>query len=48
MNLLTNANKFTQNGVISVHCAHDIVSMEEHYIKVFVKDEGIGISQVDQ
>jgi two-component system sensor histidine kinase EvgS len=48
MNLLTNANKFTQNGVIKVHCAHEINSTQEHYLKVYVKDKGIGISESDQ
>ena len=47
MNLLTNANKFTQNGVIQVKCEHEIVTMTEHYLRILVIDQGIGISEAD-
>ena len=48
MNLLTNANKFTQNGAITVHCDIDKDSKLEKYLKVTVQDQGIGISLNDQ
>jgi signal transduction histidine kinase len=43
LNLLINANKFSNNGVITVTC-----EMEQNVIKIKVRDEGIGIKQEDQ
>jgi two-component system, sensor histidine kinase len=43
LNLLINANKFTQGGSITVYC-----SKSGEKLKILVKDDGIGIKEQDQ
>ena len=43
LNLLVNANKFTNNGMIWVKCF-----MKDKLIKISVKDDGIGIKPEEQ
>ena len=43
LNLLTNANKFTENGLIEVTLACQLLDI----LKVTVSDEGIGIEEAD-
>ncbi len=43
-NLVSNAEKFTDTGAVSVHCRHAIKNDETHLI-IQVSDTGIGMSQ---
>lgn len=47
MNILGNANKFTENGRISVHVATQPVDAEQILLNVSVQDSGVGISEAD-
>lgn len=48
MNLISNALKFTKNGIVNVSI--NLVKVEDmsHYIEFKIKDNGIGIAEVDQ
>ena len=45
LNLLVNANKFSNNGEISVHC--ELIE-NSNFIKISVRDRGIGIKDEDK
>jgi anti-sigma regulatory factor (Ser/Thr protein kinase) len=45
LNLLTNANKFTKDGTITVFCS---TSRSSKQLIIKVKDEGIGIKEEDR
>ena len=46
-NLITNANKFTSNGNISIE-TRTTIENNKRYFQVFVSDTGIGISEKEQ
>jgi two-component system, sensor histidine kinase and response regulator len=46
LNLLVNANKFTEGGKISVF-VRTLVNQRPHKLKFVVKDEGIGVKPED-
>jgi two-component system sensor histidine kinase BarA len=46
-NIIGNANKFTENGIIAITANIEVVSEYEMNLKVEIKDNGIGIAQND-
>jgi two-component system sensor histidine kinase BarA len=46
-NILGNANKFTENGIIAITANIEVTSEYEMNLKVEIKDNGIGIAQND-
>lgn len=46
-NILGNANKFTQNGTISIHIDYETLSEYEISLTVRIDDNGIGIAESD-
>jgi signal transduction histidine kinase len=47
LNLLTNANKFTEGGNIVIECDKDYSNLPDMFLKVKVKDQGLGIKSED-
>ena len=47
MNILGNANKFTENGQISVHASAECVDEDTVVLKTQITDSGVGISKSD-
>ncbi len=48
MNLVSNALKFTKDGIVEVIAKVDRIEGTEHFINFQVKDNGIGIAKEDQ
>ena len=48
MNLISNALKFTKNGAVSVSINLVKIEDKSHFIEFKIKDNGIGIAEVDQ
>jgi two-component system, sensor histidine kinase len=47
-NLLSNADKFTKNGTITITISHRKVIKNKYLIKISIKDTGIGIKKSEQ
>jgi CheY-like chemotaxis protein/anti-sigma regulatory factor (Ser/Thr protein kinase) len=48
MNLVSNALKFTKNGEVLIHAYLEKIEGKSHHIKFEIKDNGIGIADVNQ
>lgn len=48
MNLVSNALKFTENGIVKVEATQERVEGKLHFIRFSVADNGIGIAKEDQ
>lgn len=48
MNLVSNALKFTTNGIVKIKASFEKFDHQKHYVKFEIADNGIGIAEEDQ